>query len=131
MKANNIANMRKKIFSIILLWLSVTACSQKNKSQTANEVNFAKTGQWANYGNDPGGMRYSPVKQINTGNVKNLKPAWTYQSGELKTYEGTNIASKAAFEATPLMINGVLYFSTPTNRIIAIDAATGKELVGI
>ena len=46
----------------------------------------------------------------------------------MKTYEGTGIGSKAAFEATPLMINGVLYFSTPTNRIIAVDAATGKEL---
>ena len=76
---------------------------------------------------DPGGMRYSPLKQINTGNVKNLKVAWTYQSGELKTYEGTELAGKAAFEATPLMVNGSLYFSTPTNRIISIDAATGKE----
>ena len=57
-----------------------------------------KKGQWANYGNDPGGMRFSPIKQINTENVKNLKPAWSYQSGELKTYEGTNLASKAALE---------------------------------
>ena len=121
--------MGKKFFSVMLLSLFViTGYSQKNnKSQNEREINFAKKGQWANYGNDPGGMRYSPLKQINTGNVKNLKPAWTYQSGELKTYAGTNMAGKAAFEATPLMVNGVLYFSTPTNRIIAIDAATGKE----
>ena len=92
------------------------------------EINFLNSGQWANYGNDPGGMRYSPLKQINTGNVKNLKLAWTYRSGELKTYEGTNIGRKAAFEATPLMVNGSLYFSTPTNRIISVDATTGKEL---
>ena len=57
-----------------------------------------------------------------------MNNAWTYQSGELETYEGTNIASKAAFEATPLMIDGVLYFSTPSNRVIAIDGASGKEL---
>src|SRR5687768_1381008 len=121
--------MRKKLFSVMLLFFFViTGYSQANKeSQYEREINFAKTGQWANYGNDPGGMRYSPIKQINTGNVKNLKPAWTYQSGELKTYEGTEIGKKAAFEATPLMVNGILYFSTPTNRIIAIDAATGKE----
>ena len=92
------------------------------------EINFLNSGQWANYGNDPGGMRYSPLKQINTGNVKNLKLAWTYRSGELKTYEGTNIGRKAAFEATPLMVNGSLYFSTPTNRIISVDATTGKGL---
>jgi len=122
--------MTHKFFPIILLSLfAVTGCAQQNKeSQNEREINFTKNGQWANYGNNPGGMRYSPLKQINTENVKNLKPAWTYQSGELKTYEGTSLATKAAFEATPLMVNGVLYFSTPTNRIIAINAATGKEL---
>jgi quinoprotein glucose dehydrogenase len=122
--------MIKKLFSVFLLsFIVITGCSQKNKSsQQQREAAFAKNGQWANYGNDPGGMRYSPAKLINTTNVKDLKPAWTYQSGELKTYEGTSLASKAAFEATPLMVNGVLYFSTPTNRIIAINAATGKEL---
>src|SRR5688500_3559104 len=118
----------KKLFSVILLSLLMIVCfSQKKESQNQREVNFVKNGQWANYGNDPGGMRFSPIKQINTGNVKNLKPAWSYQSGELKTYEGTNLAGKAAFEATPLMVNGTLYFSTPTNRIIALNAATGKE----
>lgn len=121
--------MIKKFFPVILLSFFVTTgSSQKSKeSQNEREINFVKNGQWANYGNDPGGMRYSPLKQINPGNVKNLKLAWTYQSGELKTYEGTNIGGKAAFEATPLMVNGTLYFSTPTNRIIAINAATGKE----
>ena len=94
-----LSRYEKEIFSIILLSLFVIAgCSQKNKeSQNEREINFAKTGQWANYGNDPGGMRYSPLKQINTGNVKNLKPAWTYQSGELKTYEGTRYRGKSCF----------------------------------
>ncbi|HKH59285.1 MAG TPA: pyrroloquinoline quinone-dependent dehydrogenase, partial [Flavitalea sp.] len=122
--------MIKTFFSGFLLSLYVITCSGQGtkKSQSERETNFVKNGQWANYGNDPGGMRFSPLKQINTGNVKNLKVAWTYQSGELQQYEGTNIARKAAFEATPLMVNGTLYFSTPTNRIIAITAATGKEL---
>ena len=105
-----------------------TGFSQVKKSQQKTEDNFVKTGQWANYANDPGGMRYSPLSQINNENVKNLKQVWVYQSGELKTYEGTKLSSKAAFEATPLMINGILYFSTPTNRVIAIDAANGKEI---
>ena len=120
--------MRIKIFQVIvLLFTVIIACTQPKKPQEQREGNFVANGQWANYGNDPGGMRYSPIKQINAANVKDLKLAWTYQSGELKTYEGTNLASKAALETTPLMIDGVLYFSTPTNRIIAIDAATGKE----
>ena len=117
----------KKFYPTFLLVLLVTA-SYSQKGQEQREAGFLKKGQWANYGNDPGGMRYSPLMQINAENVKNLKPAWTYRSGELATYEGTSLASKAAFEATPLMVNGVLYFSTPTKRIIAIDAATGREL---
>ncbi len=122
--------MGKKLIILCLLFLNIIAgCSQSKKvSQAEREKSFETKGQWANYGNDPGGMRFSPLKQVNIENVKNLEPAWTYQSGELKTYEGTKIANKAAFEATPLMVNGVLYFSTPTNRIIAIDAGTGKEV---
>ena len=118
----------KKFFSVTLvLLLFFESFSQRPKSHNQREIDFVTSGQWANYGNDPGGMRYSPLKQINSANVKNLKPAWSYQSGELKTYEGTNLASKAAFEATPLMVNGSLFFSTPTNRVICIDASSGKE----
>ena len=88
--------MVTKILSLALISFSVVAgFAQTNKEpHQEREINFAGSGQWANYGNDPGGMRYSPAKQINSGNVKDLKPAWTYQSGELKTYEGTNTASK-------------------------------------
>ncbi|OJY93319.1 MAG: pyrroloquinoline quinone-dependent dehydrogenase [Sphingobacteriales bacterium 40-81] len=83
--------------------------------------------EWHNYGNDAGGKRFSPVKQINDANVKKLKPAWVFHTGELQTYEGTKVIEKAAFEATPLMIDGTLYFSTATCRVFAIDAGTGKE----
>lgn len=84
-------------------------------------------GEWSCYGRDAGGSRYSVLNQVNDANVKNLKPAWTYQSGELKKYEGTRMKEKAALETTPIMVDGVLYFSTPTCRVIALDAATGKE----
>ncbi|MGN6436209.1 MAG: pyrroloquinoline quinone-dependent dehydrogenase [Agriterribacter sp.] len=82
---------------------------------------------WSHYGGDAGGMRFSPLKQVNDKNVINLTPAWTYRTGELDTYKGSSIIEKAAFEATPVLDNGILFFSTPTNRVIAIDAATGKE----
>ena len=72
-------------------------------------------------------MRYSPLTQVNRRNVSQLRVAWTYRTGELATYEGTEAARKAAFEATPIMAGGVLYFSTPSNRVIALDAGTGRE----
>ena len=92
---------------------------------------FAKaqeTDEWSSYGKDPGGSRFSSLDQINIGNVNQLQVAWTFQTGELRTYEGTHALDKAAFEATPLMIGNVLYFSTPSDRVFAVDASNGKML---
>lgn len=86
-----------------------------------------KVTEWPNYGNDAGGMRYSPLSQVTPENVTQLKPAWSFQTGELKTYEGSKAAEKAAFEATPVMVGNTLYFSTATSRVFAIDASSGKE----
>ncbi len=67
--------------------------------------------------------RFSQLTEINRGNVAKLRRAWTYHTGELNMGEGP-----PAFEATPLEVNGVLYFTTPSSRVIALDAETGKEL---
>ncbi|MGA2131396.1 MAG: pyrroloquinoline quinone-dependent dehydrogenase [Bryobacteraceae bacterium] len=80
---------------------------------------------WTAYGHDPGGTRYSPLKQITRANVARLKPAWTYHTGALQPE--TRLNEKAAFEATPILIDGTLYLSTPFNQIIALDPATGAE----
>ncbi|HMB62087.1 MAG TPA: pyrroloquinoline quinone-dependent dehydrogenase [Eudoraea sp.] len=116
------------VFILSVVWPFYGTAQKENMTHAQRETSFYTTGQWANYGNDPGGMRYSPLDQINTGNIRTLKLAWSYQTGELDTYHGTEVASKAAFEATPIMVDGVLYFSTPTNRVIAIRAVSGKEI---
>ena len=95
--------------------------------QNLSAQNNPTSNDWPTYGHDGGGMRYSSSKIINDKNVNKLDQAWSFQTGELKTYEGTNVSSKAAFEATPLMIDHSLYFSTPTDRVFAIDAVTGKQ----
>jgi len=85
--------------------------------------------EWRFYGGDPGGTRSSPLKQINRRNVKNLKRAWTYHMGEVG--RGGNETDRhhiVPFESTPVVIGGVLYFSTPSNRVIALDAETGQEI---
>lgn len=94
----------------------------------AQKTNKWSAAEWPNYGNDPGGMRYANLDQVNTKNISKLKVEWVFRTGELETYAGTKAREKAAFEATPIMAGGVLYFSTPTSRVFAVDAKTGKKL---
>src|SRR5579883_460196 len=86
---------------------------------------FAADGNWPNYGNDPGGTKHSSLAQINRANVARLKPAWEYHTGALVPETPNN--KKAAFEATPIVVDGTMYVSTPYDVVIALDAATGKE----
>lgn len=81
---------------------------------------------WPYYAGDSGGTKYSALKQINRGNVSRLKVAWTFQTGDVSDGKANPIRS--AFEATPLMVDGVLYFTTPFNRLVALDAETGRQL---
>lgn len=81
--------------------------------------------QWQWYGGDAGGARHSMQAQITPANVARLEIAWTYRTGELGV--GLVRADKLSFEATPILIDETLYLSTPTNIVIALDAATGRH----
>jgi len=81
---------------------------------------------WPNYGNDPGGARYSPAKQIDRGNVAQLQVAWTYRTGALPYDE--ELDKKAAFEATPILVDGKLFLSTPYDHVMALNAVSGVKL---
>src|SRR5690242_12888506 len=79
--------------------------------------------EWAAYGRDALGGRYSPLTQINRTNVARLTVAWTYRTGDT-----ARTPRPAKLEATPLMVDGVLYLATPFGRAIALDPTTGKSL---
>jgi quinoprotein glucose dehydrogenase len=81
-------------------------------------------GDWPNYGRTPGGDRHSPLAQIDRGNVASLELAWEYRTGEA----GLQTGQPTALEATPLVIDGRLYLSTPLGKVIALDPVTGKSL---
>ncbi len=85
----------------------------------------AQNSDWPAYGRDAGGSRYSPLDQINRGNVSKLKIAWTYHTGAAEVKAAA--AGKAAFESTPILVDGTLYLSTPYGRVIALDPEAGKE----
>src|SRR5262249_48925734 len=77
----------------------------------------SEPGQWLANGRDLGGSYYSPLKQINTQNVSELGFAWQFKTN---TYRG--------MEATPLVIDGVLYVSGIWGAVYAMDAASGRPL---
>ncbi|WP_049623007.1 pyrroloquinoline quinone-dependent dehydrogenase [Frateuria defendens] len=86
---------------------------------------LAASGDWPAYGNDPGGMRFSPLTQIDRGNVARLQPAWTFHTGDI--VDGKHGTPRSGLETTPIMVDGTLYLTTPVNRVIALDPATGKQ----
>ncbi|HYL62575.1 MAG TPA: pyrroloquinoline quinone-dependent dehydrogenase [Candidatus Methylomirabilis sp.] len=81
---------------------------------------------WPTYGNDAAGARYSPANQISLANVTQLQVAWTYRTGAFPFDE--ELDHKAAFEATPILVEGKLFLSTPYDHVIALNAKTGTKV---
>jgi len=82
--------------------------------------------QWPYVGGDAGGQRWSPLADIRRDNVQHLKPAWTYRHGDFS--KGDAHLGPTAFQATPLLVDGRLFFCTPYNRVVALDPASGRQL---
>lgn len=82
----------------------------------------ATSADWPYVGGDAGGTRYSPLAQIHRGNVRDLQVAWTYNAGDALPGNGSTI------ECTPLVVEGVLFLTTPRLNVAALDAATGREI---
>jgi len=81
---------------------------------------------WTAYGGNGYGERYSSLKQVTPQNVHELKLAWTYHTGEKKT--GPDEPTESTSEDTPLKIGNTLYVCSTHDHIIALDAASGKQL---
>ena len=107
--------MRQTLYILMFLFV---ACGLVLGQTAPDSHDF----EWRSYGHDPGGMRFSPLKQINRTNVQQLQRAWTF---DVPTTSNSWIE---AFENTPLMVDGVLYFATQTGVAHALDAETGKQL---
>ncbi|MSQ60490.1 MAG: pyrrolo-quinoline quinone [Betaproteobacteria bacterium] len=72
---------------------------------------------WLSHGRDYSNQRFSPLASIRKGNVKKLTPAWTFKSGVTST-----------FQATPIVVDGVMYLSLPFNHVVALNAKTGQQI---
>jgi alcohol dehydrogenase (cytochrome c) len=100
--------------------------------QVASSVNYERIRQarsepqnWLTYYGAYDGQRYSPLDQINTENVGRLKPVWVFQCGAVGLQAG---ATTYAFEAAPIVVDGVMYITGWDGWCWALDAVTGQEL---
>ena len=84
--------------------------------------------EWAVYGRDQTGQRYSPLKQIDTRNVSKLKLAWQYGVNPAGIDRDPATRVLTSTEAVPIMVGGVLYTPTVQHSIVALEPETGKEI---
>src|SRR4051812_15323841 len=82
--------------------------------------------EWPFYGGDQAGTKYSAAADINRETVTRLDVAWSWKPDEKPLQEYRT--QPGNFQNTPLMIDNVLYLSTPYNRVVALDAQSGKQL---
>ena len=95
----------------------VPAVLQNYQSVTADRLKNPEPSNWLMIRRTYDGQAFSPLNQINTGNVSKLRPVWVFATGEARVHE-----------AAPIINNGVMFVSTPNNQVLAIDAKTGNQL---
>jgi quinoprotein glucose dehydrogenase len=85
----------------------------------------AAQSDWPVYAGDAGGQRFSPLDQLTRANVAQLEVAWQIRTGDLDADPGP--PDHMAFQATPILVDGLLVLPTPLGRVLALDPATGAE----
>jgi len=103
-KLPHLPTLNKYLFCFFLLFISQAAIS-------------AESEDWPLYGRDYNNQRFSPLKQIDSSNIQHLKLAWRYATGKVGT-----------FQTSPIVINGIMYLTTPFNDVIALNAKSGAEI---
>ena len=104
---------------LLILWclLSLTACNKGTEPDTARNKAMLSADDWPLHGRDYREQRFSPLAQINAENVSQLSLAWF-----------VDLPEQRGQEATPLIIDGVMYTASAWNIVMALDAKTGREL---
>ena len=81
---------------------------------TSDRLKNPEPGNWMLYRRTYDGQGYSPLKEINTSNVKDMRPVWTFSTGVTEGHE-----------SPPIVNNGVMFITTPMGQVIALNAKTG------
>ena len=110
--------MGARLVALVIAGWMVNACSDRSGANSFSEAKSSENDvEWRVHGGTPNEERFSPLRQINRESVKNLGLAWSYQ---LRTDRGV--------EATPLVVDGVMYVTGAWSIVYVLDATTGKQL---
>ena len=107
--------LRKNIYYLMVLSTLLACSTGQSSNQVAEE-------DWPVYLGSKGSSQYSALDQINKKNVRNLQPAWQYRAG------GHSENGKSQIQCNPLIIDGILYGTSPDLKAFALNAATGEQL---
>jgi quinoprotein glucose dehydrogenase len=132
----------KRISIVIAAFVLAAVSAHTRTTAQSKAAPATASNEWPTYGHDPGGQRFSPLTQITPENADHLQVAWVYHMRPAPT-EATAPASDAggqgrgggrggggfaSSETTPIVVEGVMYLTTPYGRVVALDSTTGKEL---
>jgi quinoprotein glucose dehydrogenase len=98
-------------FLFVILFIPIFFSCKQKKQYT----------DWKVFGGSKENTHYSTLTQIDTNNVTQLQVAWTYHTGDADTINHSQI------QCNPIIVNGIMYATSPRLKLIAVDAATGKE----
>jgi quinoprotein glucose dehydrogenase len=107
--------MKQFSFCLTLLILLLVSCNPEPKNSALS--------MWRIKGGNAEGTQYSSLNQITTANVASLKLAWTYHSGDADTAQ-----NRSQIQCNPIVVDGILYGTSPTLKAFALNAATGQQL---
>lgn len=109
-----------RISTILLLLVIVFTACQSLSDEVSIPINKSDFVSWEIVGGDKANTKYSSLNQINRSNVHELEVAWQYRTGDN--------TERSTIQANPIIVNGIMYISSPSLKIIALNAATGEEI---
>jgi quinoprotein glucose dehydrogenase len=120
----NTMNIVKPFITFLLTIVIYCGCQPDPFPIVIESEHFSS---WEVVGGDAGVTHYSNLTQINKENVKNLKLGWEFSTGDILN-DDNEYWGGSTIQSNPIVVNGLMYSTTPTLHVIALDAATGKQI---
>lgn len=113
-----------------LIALMALVCLSACQSRATEPPPSGTPSGWPAYGATPGGTHFSRANQITPANVDQLEVAWHHRSGDFRKARDAEpyALSQSSMQVTPILVNDRLYYCTPANRVIALNAENGEEI---